>query len=155
MNFLTYVSSHLFHLLLIGAGILLLICAILAFIGIAGPFLASIFYPLYFVTLKPFVWGFTKLFQSRCPQCKRFFKKKLVDSEISDEREVLRTVNRIDQGILYSRHLLEPNQTIEVNRREQVTFVQQTIRSHWVCKNPVCKHQWETVEISEYEGSLS
>ena len=155
MNLLTYLSAHLFHWLLIGVGVGLGLCVALGLVGIAGEFLLAIFYPIYAFTLKPFVWATKKLFQSRCPQCKGFFRKKIVDSEISDEREVLRTVNRVDQGVLYSRHLLEPNQTIEVSRKEQVTFVEQTIRNHWACKNPDCGYQWDTEETFEYEGALS
>ena len=136
---LSNISTHLFHWLLIGAGIGLGLCVALGLVGIAGEFLLVIFYPIYAITLKPVVWIIKKLFQSRCPQCKGFFQKKIEDSEI-DEREELRTVNRIDQGVLYSNHLLEPNQTIEVSRKEQVTFVVQIIHNHWACKNSDCGH---------------
>jgi len=154
MKLFSDLSSYLFHWLLICAGIGLGLCVILGVLGIAGEFLLAIIYPIYAFTLKPFVWAIQKFFQSRCPQCKGFFRKKMIDSEISDEREVLRTVNRVDQGVLYSRYLLEPNQTIEVSRKEQVTFVEQTIRNHWACKSPDCGHQWDTEETFEYEGAL-
>ncbi len=155
MNFLTHLSFSVFHLVLTGAGIFLVVCAVLAFIGWAGPFLVATFYPVYFVTLKPFVWAIQKLFQSRCPQCKGFFKRKMVDYDISDEREVLRTINRVDQGTLFSRTLFEPNQTIEINRQEQVVFVEKTILNHWACKDPLCDHKWTTEEIIDHEGSLT
>lgn len=103
---------------------------------------------------SPFIWITDKFLQSRCPQCGGFFKRKLVNWEVEGEREVLRTVNRVDQGTVYSNRLLEPNHAIEINRMEQVTFVEKTIRNHWVCKNPDCGHQWQTEEVSEHEGSL-
>ena len=107
------------------------------------------------LTFSPFVWLTTKLFQSRCPQCKGFFKRKLVSWEVADEREVFRTVNRVDQGVAYSPRLLEPNQVIEINRKEQVTFVERTILNHWGCKNPECGHKWTTEETVSHEGSLN
>ena len=102
----------------------------------------------------PFHWVASKLNQTRCPQCRDFFKSKLVDWEIIDEREVLRTVNRVDQGTIYSNSIFEPNHAIAINRREQVTFVEKTIRNYWVCNDLDCGHQWQTEEVSEYEGSL-
>ena len=106
------------------------------------------------LTFSSFIWITDKFLQSRCPQCGGFFKRKLVDWEVAGEREVLRTIDRVDQGTLYSNHLLEPNHAIEINRREQVTFVEKTIRNHWACKDPLCGHQWQTEEFSESEGSL-
>jgi hypothetical protein len=74
--------------------------------------------------------------------------------EVADEREVLRTIDRIDEGVVYSNQLLEPNHAIEINRKEQVTFVEKTILNHWVCKNILCGHQWQTEEFSESEDTL-
>ena len=106
------------------------------------------------LTFSPFVWFTTKLFQSRCPECKGFFKKKLVKLETSDKREVLKTVNRVDQGVLYSNNILALNHGFEINRQEQVTFVEETITNTWQCKDPGCGHKWQTEEFHEYEGSL-
>ncbi len=78
------------------------------------------------LTFSPFVWLTTKLLQTRCPECKGFFKKKLVNLETSDKREVLRTVNRVDKGVLYSNNLLALNHGFEISRQEQVTFVEET-----------------------------
>lgn len=94
------------------------------------------------------------LTDTQCPQCKGFFKRKLIGSEVVEEKQILRTVNRIDQGVVHSNHLLEPNYAIEINRKEQVTFVEKTIRNHWACKNTLCGHEWNTDEFGEYEGSL-
>ena len=106
------------------------------------------------LTFSPFVWLTTKLLQTRCPECKGFFKKKLVDLETSDKREVLRTVNRVDQGVLYSNNLLALNHGFEINRQEQVTFVEETFTHTWQCKDPSCGHKWQTEEFRDYEGSL-
>ena len=106
------------------------------------------------LTVLPIHWVITKFTETRCPECKGFFKRKLIDWEVVDEREVLRTINRVDEGIVYSNHILEPNHAIEINRKEQVTFVEKTIRNSWTCKNPLCGHQWQTGEFSELEGSL-
>ncbi len=107
------------------------------------------------LTFSPFIWISEKIRERRCPQCKGFFKRELAKWEIADEREVLRTVDRVDQGVVYSNHLLEPNHAIEINRKEQVTFVEKTILNHWVCKNSECGHHWQTEEFQEYEGSLN
>ena len=106
------------------------------------------------LTMLPLHWLITKFSDTRCPECKGFFKRKLTNWEVVDEREVLRTIDRVDEGIVYSNHLLEPNHAIEINRKEQVGFVEKTIRNHWACKNPLCGHEWNTEETSEYEGSL-
>jgi hypothetical protein len=106
------------------------------------------------LTVLPIHWVITKFTDTRCPECKGFFTRKLMNYEVTDEREVLRTVERVDEGIVYSNHLLEPNHVIEINRKEQVTFVEKTIRNSWTCKNPLCGHQWQTEEFSESEGSL-
>jgi hypothetical protein len=106
------------------------------------------------LTVLPLHWVITKFTDTRCPECKGFFKRKLMNLEVTDEREVLRTIVRVDEGVAYSNHFLEPNQVIEINRKEQVTFVEKTILNHWGCKNPLCGHQWQTEEFSEYEGSL-
>jgi hypothetical protein len=98
------------------------------------------------ITFKPIIWGVQTLFQSRCPACKGFFKRKLVDWEVANEREVLRTIERLDTGVLYSNHLLVANQGFEVNRQEQVAFVEMTILNHWACKDPFCGHIWQTEE---------
>jgi hypothetical protein len=121
---------------------------LLAAIGIA------VFLFVVGLVMIPFHWGSKKLSDSRCPKCLGLFKRRLVDWEVVGEKEVLRTVNRVDQGTIYS-NSLEPNQTIEINRREQVTFVEQTILNHWVCKDPLCGNKWTTEEIVEHEGSLT
>ncbi len=106
------------------------------------------------LTFSPFVWLTTKLLKTRCPECKGFFKRKLVDSETSDKREVLRTVNRVDHGVLYSNNLLALNHGFEINRQEQVAFVEETFTHTWQCKDPACGHKWQTQEFHGYEGSL-
>ena len=131
------------HLLLYGFYLLAALFVLVLLLWILG------------LTFSPFVWLTTKLLQTRCPECKGFFKRKLVNWEVAGEREVLRTVNRVDQGTVYSNHLLEPNHAIEINRKEQVTFVEKTIRNQWVCKNPECGHHWQTEEFQEFEGSLN
>ena len=90
-------------------------------------------------TFLPIHWVITKFTDTRCPVCKGFFKRKLMNWEVADEREVLRTVDRVDEGIVYSNHFLEANHVIEINRKEQVTFVEKTIRNSWTCKNPFFK----------------
>lgn len=94
------------------------------------------------------------LTDTQCPECKGFFKRKLLDSEVVAEKEIFRTVDRIDQGILHSNYLLEPDQVIEINRKEQVAFVEQRIVKSWGCKNSLCGHMWKTEEVSEREGAL-
>ena len=121
---------------------------LLAIIGLA------IILPALGLIIIPFHVVISNLNESRCPKCRGFFKRKLVDWEIADEREVLKTVNRVDQGTIYSNSLFEPNRNIEINRQEQVTFVEQTIRNHWACKDSICGHKWETDEIRDWEGSL-
>jgi hypothetical protein len=106
------------------------------------------------IIFSPVVWISDKLLLTKCPKCNGFFRRKLMSWEAGDEREVLRTVNRVDQGVVYSNRLLEPNHTVEINRKEQVVFTERTILNHWACKDPMCAHQWDTEEISEYEGSL-
>ena len=106
------------------------------------------------LTVLPIHWVITKFTDTRCPECKGFFKRKLMNWEVADEREVLRNIDRVDEGVVYSNHLLEPNHAIEINRKEQVTFVEKTIRNHWACKNLLCGHEWNTDEFVEYEGSL-
>src|SRR5258708_28414350 len=106
------------------------------------------------LTFSPFIWLTTKLFQSRCPKCKGFFKKKLLNWEVADEREGLKTVHRVDQGIVYSNRFLEPNHAIEINREEQVKFFRKTILNHWSCRNNECGHQWDTEEFLDSEGSI-
>lgn len=99
-------------------------------------------------------WVTEKLEETQCPKCKGYFKRKLAEWKVADEREVLRTVNRVDEGTLYSNSLFVPNQGIAINRKEQVSCVEQTIQRHWECKDPACSHKWETEETSEFEGSL-
>lgn len=106
------------------------------------------------LTVLPIHWVITKFTDTCCPECKGFFKRKLMNWEVVDEREVLKTIDRVDQGVVYSNDILEPNHAIVINRKEQVTFVEKTIRNSWTCKNPLCGHQWKTEEISESEGSL-
>ena len=130
------------HLLLYGLYILVVLFVLVLLLWVLG------------LTFSPFFWLTTKLLQSRCPDCKGFFKKKLVDLETSDKREVLRTINRVDQGVLYSNNLLALNHGFEINRQEQVTFVEETLTHTWQCKDPVCGHKWQTEEIRDYEGSL-
>jgi hypothetical protein len=106
------------------------------------------------LALLPFYWVSDKLGETRCPKCRGFFKRKLVDWEIIDEKEVLKTVNRVDHGTIYSNSIFEPNNAIAINRQEQVTFVEQTHLNHWVCKDPLCGHKWTAEEYAEFEGSL-
>jgi hypothetical protein len=106
------------------------------------------------LTVLPLHWLITKLTDTRCPECKGFFKRKLFKREVLSEREVLGTIERVDQGVIHSNHFLEPDHAIEINRAEQVIFVEQAICSHWICKNQLCGHQWQTEELLEYEGSL-
>lgn len=113
---------------------------------------------LFFLTgfaLLPFCWVSDKLHETRCPKCRGFFKRKLVEWEFAAEREVLKTVNRVDQGTIYSNSFFEPNHAIAINRQEQVTFVEQTHLNHLACKDSLCGHKWTTEETVEYEGSLS
>ena len=114
----------------------------------------TVLFFLWGLFLLPFCWVSDKLQETRCPKCRGFFKRKLVDWKIADEREVLKTVNRVDQGTIYSNSIFEPNHAISINRQEQVTFVEQTHRNHWVCKDSLCGNKWETKDIIEYEGSL-
>jgi hypothetical protein len=146
--------SHLFLDGLIVAACLFGFAFLVGCIGYVLKIFWVIFYPLYLITLKPVIWGVQTLFQSRCPSCKGFFKRKLVDWKTTDEREVLRTVERLDTGVLYSNHLLVPNQGFEVSRQEQVSLVEKTILNRWACKDPICGHTWESEEYSEAEGSL-
>jgi len=154
MKLLGELFSNLF---LLGLVVFLAVfCLMMVLGGIAyiGRILFYVFYPLYFLTLKPVIWAFSTIFQTRCPQCKAFFKRELVDYEVASEEEVRKTVDRVDEGIVYSNELFEPNHDFEVTRQEQVTFVERTILNHWGCKNPLCGHKWQTEELSEYEGSL-
>lgn len=113
-----------------------------------------VFYPLYFITLKPFVWFGLKAFQSRCPKCKGFWKRQFVKSEVTEQHETLETVQRIDQGTIYNNSLFTPNEGFEVSRLEQVKMVNETTCHFWECKDPFCGHKWMTEEYLEYEGSL-
>ena len=155
MKILTDLLPHLFVWCLIGAVSIFVLFMVLGALGYVGQFLFTLFYPLYAITLKPIIWGISKVFQSRCPKCKGFFKKKLVDWQKTDEHEARRTINRVDEGILYSNNLFALNQGFEVNRQEQVSFVEQTFTNTWECKDPACGHKWQTEEYSEYEGSLN
>lgn len=107
------------------------------------------------LTVAPVHWVITKLSETRCPKCKGFFKKKIVNWVITDEHETRRTINRVDQGVIYSNDLFALNQGFEISRKEQVTFVEQSIKNNWQCKDPSCGHQWQTEEYREYEGSLN
>ncbi len=66
----------------------------------------------------------------------------------------METVERTDEGTIFSNSPFEPNHGYEVKRLEQVRMVQETTRDFWECKDPVCGHQWTTEEYSEYEGQL-
>jgi hypothetical protein len=135
-------------------GALFLLGLGLGVVGLAVKALWIILYPLYFVTLKPFVWFAVKAFQSRCPKCKVFWKKRFVKSEVVEQKESLETVERIDEGTIYSNSVFDVNHAYEVKRLEQVRMVQETTRHFWECKDPICDHKWTTEEYSEYEGSL-
>ena len=126
----------------------LFLYSLIAVVGVA------VFLPLLGLAIIPFHLVANKLNQTRCPQCRGFFKSKLVDWEITDEREVLKTVNRVDQGTVYSNSIFEPNHAIAINRQEQVTFVEQTHLNHWACKDSLCGHKWQTEEHQDYEGLL-
>jgi len=155
MKFLTDLLPHLFVWCLIGAGLIFVLFMVLGALGYLGQILFVIFYPLYAITLKPVIWAISKVFQSRCPQCKGFFKKKLVDWQKTDEHEARRTINRVDEGVLYSNNLFALNQGFEINRQEQVNFVERTFTNTWQCKDPTCGHQWKTEEYTKEEGSLN
>jgi len=139
MKLLTELLPHLFTFGLIAVGCLFGFVILVWVFGL---------------TILPIHWVITKFTDTCCPECKGFFKRKLMNWEVTDEREVLRTIDRVDEGIVYSNHLLEPNHVIEINRKEQVTFVEKTILNHWACINPLCGHQWQTEEYIESEGSL-
>jgi hypothetical protein len=123
-------------------------------VGLALKVLWIVFYPLYFLTLKPVVWFLIKAFQSRCPKCKGFWKRQFVKTDITEQYATLETVQRIDQGTIYANRLFTPNEGFEISRLEQVKMVNETTCHFWECKNPACGHKWTTEEYSEYEGSL-
>ena len=154
MKLLGDIFSNLF---LLGLVVFLgLFCLMMVLGGIAfiGRIFFYVFYPLYFLTLKPVIWAVMTVFQSRCPQCKGFFKRNLVDFKVACEEEIRKTVNRVDRGTIYSNRLFVPNMGYEVNRKEQVSVIQKTIQNHWECKNPTCGHKWQTDEFQEFEGAL-
>lgn len=120
----------------------------LAFVALA------VILPALGLVIIPFHSIIEKINENRCPKCRGFFKRELKDWEVSDMREVLKTVNRLDQGTIYGNGFLEPNHAIEIRRQEQVTFTRKTILNHWVCKDTLCGHEWDTEETHEWEGSL-
>lgn len=122
--------------------------------SLAAMFALGVLLPLIGLAVIPFHLISTKISENRCPHCRGYFKRKPFDWEIVDEKEVLKTINRVDQGTIYSNGLFEPNHGIEINRQEQVVFVEQTILNHWACNDPLCGHRWTTEEIIEHEGSL-
>jgi len=133
-------------------------------IFIALPFLAEgfaftsgvlffIFYPLYFITLKPLIWAVKTLFESRCPKCKKFFKREFVRGEFVDEKEVVRDIPRTESGVLYSNRLLEPDQRIEMTRTVPVKFIQRWSQDHYRCKDSLCGHEWVNTFSVEYEAA--
>lgn len=134
--------------------VLFLLMMVLGAVGLSLKVLWIVFYPVYFLTLKPVVWFLVKAFQSRCPKCKGFWKRQFVRDEITEQYETLETVKRIDQGTVYSNGLFTPNEGFEVSRLEQVEMVHETVCQHWECEDRGCGHQWTTEEYSEYEGSL-
>lgn len=134
--------------------VLFLLMMALGVVGLALKVLWIIFYPVYFLTLKPVVWFLVKAFQSRCPKCKGFWKRQFVKSEITEQYETLETVERIDQGTIYSNGFFTPNQGYEITRMEQVKMVHETESHYWECKDLGCGYQWITEGYSEYEGSL-
>jgi hypothetical protein len=154
MKLLADLFSNLFLVAL--AIFLFVFCLSLIVGGLAfvGRILFYLFYPLYFLTLKPIVWIFKTAFETRCPKCKRFFKKRIVKSERIGQKEALETVERTDRGVIYSNQLFVPNQGYEVKRHEQVTVVREWWHAFWECKDPSCGHQWTTEYYFEQEGSL-
>src|SRR5208282_1098855 len=62
------------------------------------------------LTVAPIHWAVTKLLETRCPECKGFFKKILLKNAITNEHEKRRTIKRVDQGVLYSNTLFALNQ---------------------------------------------
>lgn len=154
MKLLGELFSNLFLLGLVVFLAVFCLMIVLGGLAFVGRILFYVFYPLYFLTLKPVVWAIGTVFQSRCPECKQFFQKKLVDYEVASEQEVRKTVNRVDEGIIYSNQVFVPNMGYEINRQEQVSVVEKVILNHWECKNPLCGHKWQTEEFSECEGSL-
>ena len=154
MELLKYLFSHVVLWSLIAAASVFVLFMILGALGYLAQILFVIFYPLYGITLKPVIWGIITLFQTRCPKCKRFFKKKNVNFEIADEHVSRRTVNRVDQGVLHSNEIFALDYGFEISRQEQVTFVERTFIRTWQCKDPACGNQWQTEEYTEEEGSL-
>lgn len=112
-----------------------------------------IFYPLYFLTLKPIVWIVKSLFESRCPKCKKFFQREFVRGEFVDEKEIVRDIPRTESGVLYSNRLLEPDQRIEMTRTVPVKFIQRWSEDHYRCKNSLCGHEWVKASSVEFEAS--
>ncbi len=153
MKLLTDLISHLLLFGLVASACFFVFVFLLGGISFIFKILWAVCYPVYLISLKPFIWGMTTIFNSRCPECGGFLEKRLVNFEIADKRESLRTINRVDQGVLYSNHLFALNQGFEIRRQEQVMFVEQTLLNHWECKNSACGHQWETEEYQEWEGS--
>ncbi len=149
--------SFLAYLFLFGLAVVLAVFLLMMALGAVCFVLKAfwfVFYPLYCITLKPAVWCLVKAFQSRCPQCKRFWKRQFVKGEVIEQWENLETVERIDHGVLYSNEIFTPNQGYEVSRLEQVKMVNETICHFWECKDPLCGHKWTTEEYTEHEGSL-
>jgi hypothetical protein len=140
MELLTSFLPHLLHY-----GLVIIACCF-AFVVLVWGF---------GLTVAPVHWAITKFFDTRCPECKGFFKKNLLKNEITDEHEKRRTIKRVDQGVLYSNDLFALNQGFEITRQEQVTFVEQTIQNTWQCKDPACGHKWTTEETVSHEGSLN
>lgn len=112
-----------------------------------------IFYPIYFLTLKPIVWAVKSLFETRCPKCKRFFQREFVRGEFVDEKEIVRDIPRTENGVLYSNRLLEPDQRIEMTRTVPVKFIQRWSEDHYRCKDSLCDHEWVKASSVEYEAS--
>jgi hypothetical protein len=149
--------SFLVYLFLFGLAVVLAVFLLMMALGAMCFVLKAlwfVFYPLYCITLKPVVWCLAKVFQNRCPQCKRFWKRQFVKSEVIEQWENLETVERIDHGVFYSNKLFTPNHRYEVSRLEQVKMVNETICHFWECKDQLCRHKWTTEEYSEREGSL-
>ena len=132
--------------------VLLVLANVLRLLSYVGTMLFYLLNPLYAVTVGPIVYGIKKAVKSRCPNCGRFFAMRREKTEVTGERELVRTVPVTERGVLYSNRLLAPNQDIEFTHRVDTPYVETTVTEHWTCT--VCGHQKEVTGSFEYAGTL-